>query len=148
MIQPTTLPKLSELLKELALSSLRDPAAPPSSEAAHAALLFANVGWNRALGHPGGGYSEVLREFVKEHPSLWLELRSTDPEKLIEAAQRAKLEKYPEDRRIVLRCGIPENERIEVEWCHEQDWPLASEIMRDEYELRRSGSRGPGGRNA
>jgi len=42
--------KMSEIMKELGLMGFHPPKATPSSEAAHAALLFTQVAWNRALG--------------------------------------------------------------------------------------------------
>jgi len=45
-------PKLSEVIKSIAVHMLAKPSRIPSTEAAHAALLFAHAGWNRALGHP------------------------------------------------------------------------------------------------
>jgi hypothetical protein len=46
--------KLSEILKEMAERLMRSPRCIPSSEAAHVALLFANVAWNESVGldHP------------------------------------------------------------------------------------------------
>jgi len=49
-------PKLSEVIKSIAVHMLAKPSRIPSTEAAHAALLFAHAGWNRALGHPLEGY--------------------------------------------------------------------------------------------
>lgn len=42
--------KLSEIMKEMSETLLRNPGGVPSSEAAHVALLFANVAWNESLG--------------------------------------------------------------------------------------------------
>jgi hypothetical protein len=42
--------KLSEIMKEMAGTLLRNPAGVPSSEAVHVALLFANVAWNECVG--------------------------------------------------------------------------------------------------
>ena len=53
--------KLSEVLKEMSEVLLSDPGKPPSSEAAHVALLFANVAWNECVGldHAREGYRNV-----------------------------------------------------------------------------------------
>lgn len=135
-------PKLSERLKEIALSALRDPEAVPSSAAAHAALLFAHVGWNRALGHLGGGYETILHGVTGGREDFWSELRSADPEVLIEAAREAELAKYPDDRRVVLVCGIPDG-RVHVEWCEAEDFPEAVRAMRRQLGDKRRGRRGP-----
>ncbi len=41
---------MSQILKEMAMTLLKDPRAIPSSEAGHAALLPAHVAWNRSIG--------------------------------------------------------------------------------------------------
>ncbi len=121
---------MSEILKGLAQMTLGNPEAPSSSEAAHVALLFAHVGWNRALGHETDGYDKVLQNLVASRPALWSELRSSEPEALIESVRQTKMRLYPNDRRVVLVCGIP-NERIHVEWCDERDYPEAVRALRD-----------------
>jgi hypothetical protein len=130
----TTRPRMSEILKRLALMLLRAPEATPSAEAAHVALLLAHVGWNRALGHHGMGYEPVLRSIEGEHPNLWSELRSRDCEAMIELIREAKLRSYADDRRVVLVCGIPDD-RVHVEWCEEKDFPQAAREV--EKSLRR-----------
>jgi hypothetical protein len=123
------IPKMSEALRRIAEMSFRDPEARPSSEAAHAALLFAHVGWNRALGFGVDGYEVILRQFVESRPQLWSELRSSDPHVLIEAAYDAKLSLYAADRRVVLVCGI-RDERVHVEWCEEQKYQEAVRLLK------------------
>jgi len=121
--------KMSEILKELAQMSFRDPEAIPSSEAAHAALLFAQVAWNRALGHDMHAYDEVLRAFLRSNPNLWSELRSCDAETLIEAMCQAKELRYAADRRVVVVCGM-RGGNVHAEWCEEKDYPRASELAK------------------
>ena len=50
--------KMSEILKEMADQLFKDPGAVPSSEAAHVALMFANIAWNETIGldHPREAY--------------------------------------------------------------------------------------------
>jgi len=122
--------KMSEIMKELALMCLRDPQAIPSSEAAHAALLFAQVAWNRALGYDMNVYEEVLNVFLCSKPTLWSELRSRDAETLIEAMCQAKELRYSTDRRVVVVCGMREG-NVHVEWCEEKDYPRASELAKE-----------------
>jgi hypothetical protein len=123
------LPKLSGILMELAQTAFVDPRAIPSSEAAHAALLFAEVAWNRTLGHDGVGYKDMLKVFVRSNPNLWTELRSRDPEVLIEPMRQAKLSRYPTDVRVIIVCGMREG-NVHVEWCDEKDFERASELVR------------------
>ena len=50
--------KMSEMMKEMSDRLLRHPDAAHSSEAAHVALMFANIAWNKSvgLGHAIEGY--------------------------------------------------------------------------------------------
>jgi hypothetical protein len=82
--------KMSDIMIELALISFRNPKAIPSSEVAHAALLFAQVAWNRTLGHDTQGYQELLNVFLRANPDLWSELFSRDAEALIEKISQAR----------------------------------------------------------
>lgn len=47
--------KMSEIMKEMSERLLRNPDGIPSAEAAHVALMFANIAWNETVGldHPG-----------------------------------------------------------------------------------------------
>lgn len=121
--------KMSEIMKELAVANLRDAHAIPSSEAAHTALLLAHVGWNRSLGRVMRGYEKGIEAFTHSRPDLWAELSSSDPEALIEKTRQLKERRYPEDRRVVLVCGM-RDETVYVEWCEEEDWPTAVEQVR------------------
>lgn len=73
---------LSEIIKKMACAVASQPEAEPSFEAAHAALLFAHVAWNRAAGFgaPDPDYRPMLREFEASNPRLWDELKSSDAE--------------------------------------------------------------------
>jgi hypothetical protein len=72
--------KLSEIVKEMAETLSRNRRRVPSSEAAHVALLFANVAWNESvgLGHARDGYRHVWETIEAENPELWNEFRSND----------------------------------------------------------------------
>jgi hypothetical protein len=125
----TTHSKMSEIMKELALMCFRDAEAVPSPEAAHAALLFAQVAWNRTLGQDMQSYKEVLKVFLRSNPNLWSELRSRNAETLIEMLRQAKEQRFSADRRVVVVCGMRE-ENVHVEWCEERDYPRASELAK------------------
>ncbi len=109
--------KLSEILKEMAEMLLRNPGGAPSSEAAHVALLFANVAWNESVGldHARDGYRKVWETIEADNPELWNELKSNDINTMIDALVRYKQAHYPDDRRRVLTCGIPDG-KVRVEW--------------------------------
>jgi hypothetical protein len=115
------LQKLSAIMMELAQTAFVKPNAIPSSEAAHAALLFAQVAWNRALGHETEGYQELLKVFVRSNPKLWSELSSRDPEALIRTMSQVKARRYPDDVRVIVVSGMREG-NVHVEWCDEKDY--------------------------
>lgn len=109
--------KLSEIMKEMSEQLLRNPAAPLSSEAAHIALMFANIAWNEAvdLAHARESYRSAWEMIEAENPEMWNEFKSNDVNAMIDELRRFKEERYPDDRRRILTCGIPDG-RIRVEW--------------------------------
>ena len=48
MTPPTR--SMSEIMKNMSERLLRNPDSVPSSEAAHVALMFANIAWNETVG--------------------------------------------------------------------------------------------------
>jgi hypothetical protein len=111
--------KLSEILKEMAATLLRNPGAVPSPEAAHVALVFANVAWNESVGldHAREGYRNVWETIEAENPELWNEFKSNDIDAMIDELVRYKQAHYPDDRRRILTCGIPDG-KVRVEWLN------------------------------
>jgi hypothetical protein len=109
--------RLSEIVKELAQTQLRDPEAVPSSEAAHAALLLTHVGWNRSLGAlvPEAQYRQMLEEFESFNPALWNELADNDPERMSAQLAALKQARYPDDDRVIRVCGMRAG-NVHVEW--------------------------------
>lgn len=123
----TTHSKMSDIMKDLAMMCFRETRNVPSSEAVHTALLLANVAWNRALGRDVPDYEDLLMVFTRSEPKLWSEFRSGNTEALIETMRQAKQQLYPQDRRVVLICGMRES-NVRVEWCDEKDYPDAAEL--------------------
>src|SRR6516164_4349509 len=111
--------KMSEIIKEMSESLLRNPGGVPSSEAAHLALFFANVAWNESVGldHARDGYRNVWETTEAENPALWNEFKSNDINAMIDELVRYKNEHYRDDRRRILTCGIPDG-KIHVEWLN------------------------------
>lgn len=108
--------KLSAVFKEMALTLFVEPSRVPSSEAAHAALLLVQVAWNREVDGPlPDRYRQVLGAFERSRPNFWSELRSRDCEALIEELRLLKRQRYSEDRRRVLVCGM-RGENVHIEW--------------------------------
>ncbi len=111
--------KMSEIMKEMAERLFRQPRKVPSSEAAHVALLFANIAWNEGVGLGGSreGYRKVWETIEADNPALWNEFKSNDIDAMIDELVRYKKEHYSDDRRRILTCGIPDG-KIRVEWLN------------------------------
>ena len=109
--------KLSDMLKEMAETLLRDPRRAPSSEAAHVALFSASAAWNESVGLDGArkGYRIVWETIEAENPTLWNELKSNDINAMIDELINYKKAHFPDDQRRILTCGIPDN-KVRVEW--------------------------------
>lgn len=110
--------KISDLLKEMALTVLRNPEAIPSGEAAHAALLFSHVAWNRAAGDTFTDMEckSILRKFEKTRPSFWEELITKDWRVMVQQLMDYKKTQYPDDNRVIVVCGMRQPGVIHVEW--------------------------------
>ena len=109
--------KMSEMMMEMAERLLRHPDADHSSEAAHVALMFANIAWNETvgLGHAREGYRPAWEMIEAENPEMWSEFKSNDIEGMIDELVEYKQQHFPDDRRRILTCGIPDG-KIRVEW--------------------------------
>jgi len=66
---------MSEIMKEMAERLLRHPSEVPSSEAAHVALMFANIAWNECVGldRAREDYRSAWEPIESENPELWNE---------------------------------------------------------------------------
>lgn len=106
---------LSAIIKEMASTILRRPEAPPSSEAAHAALLLAHIAWNRRNDTQTPDYRPMLGEFEASNPSLWDELKSTDPDELIAELAAYRERHHRDDQRYLVICGM-RGESVHAEW--------------------------------
>ena len=109
--------KLSEVMKEMSEQLLRPPGGAPSSEAAHVALMFANIAWNETVGlvHARDSYRSAWELIEAENPEMWSEFKSNDVDAMIDELKQFKERHYPNDRRRILGCGIPDG-KIRVEW--------------------------------
>lgn len=110
---------MSEIILALAQHVLAQPTERSSREAISAALLLANVAWNRTVDPAGGDrsghYRKVLRALKKENPKCLRELKSAEVEELIRELERLKEAHYPLDNRIIVLCGITATNNIRVE---------------------------------
>jgi hypothetical protein len=134
--------KMSEIMKEMSERLLRNPSHVPSSEAAHVALFFANVAWNESVGldHPREGYRKAWEPIEAENPDLWTEFKSNDINAMIDELVRYKKTHYPNDRRRILTCGIPDG-KIRVEWLNPAPPGVDSKWEMRLYGLVRTGMR-------
>jgi hypothetical protein len=135
-------PKMSEIMKEMSEMLLRQPSGGQSSEAAHVALFFANVAWNESvgLGDSREGYRNVWETIEADNPELWNEFKSNDTNAMIDELVRYKKEHYPDDRRRILTCGIPDG-KIRVEWLNAAAPGVDARWEMQLYGLVRTGER-------
>jgi hypothetical protein len=110
--------KLSEIIKEMASTTLRNPDAIPSEPAAIAGLMLACAGWNSAVGD-----STALDQLLKQLEHIdwsgvlpWAELRSEDSEKLVAELVNYKRERYPSDLRIIAATEMTPEGSLRVHW--------------------------------
>src|SRR5580704_3356806 len=134
--------KMSEILKEMSETLLRNPGGVPSSEAAHVALFFANVAWNESIGLDGAreGYRKVWETIEAENPALWNEFKSNDINAMIDELIRYKNKHYLNDRRRILTCGIPDG-KVRVEWLPPSAPGVDTKWEMQLYGLVRTGER-------
>jgi hypothetical protein len=134
--------KLSEIMKEMSETLLRNPGGEPSSEAVHVALLFANVAWNESVGldHARDGSRNVWETIEVENPALWNEFKSNDIDAMIDELARYKQTHYPDDRRRILVCGMVPG-KVHVEWLNPAAPGVDSKWEMQLYGLVRTGAR-------
>jgi hypothetical protein len=137
---PATPRKLSEVMKEMSQSLLRNPRRVPSAEAAHVALLFAHVAWNESVGldHTREGYRNVWETIEAENLALWDEFKSSDISAMIDELVRYKQTHYPDDRRRILVCGMVPG-KVHVEWLNPAAPGVDSKWEMQLYGLVRTG---------
>jgi hypothetical protein len=134
--------KLSEIMKEMSETLLRNPSGVPSSEAAHVALLFTNAAWNECVGmdHARDSYRNVWEKIEAENPALWNEFKSNNIDALIDELVRYKKAHYPDDQRRILVCGMVPG-KVHAEWLNPAAPGIDSKWEMQLYGLVRSGKR-------
>ena len=134
--------KMSEILKEMSEALLRHPGGVPSSETAHVALFFANVAWNESvgLGDSREGYRNVWETIEADNPELWNEFKSNDIDAMIDELVQYKRTHYPNDRRRILTCGIPDG-KVRVDWLNPAAPGVDSKWEMQLYGLVRTGQK-------
>jgi hypothetical protein len=127
--------KMSEILKKMSESVLRNPGHPASPEATVVALMFANFAWNETVGlvHDRQTYHPAWAKIEAENPQLWSELKSNDADALIDELVEFKKQNHPDDRRRILACGMLDG-KVRVEWL-----PRAAPGVDSQWEMRLHG---------
>ena len=112
--------KLSAIVKNMAMTALKSSNSVPSSEAAHAALLFVQVAWNKSLGNNDAyrNYQGVLDILEESNPALWNEFITSDHGAILADLARYKEKHYPHDLRVIVMCGMRED-NVHIEWTDE-----------------------------
>jgi hypothetical protein len=134
--------KLSEIMKEMSERLLRNPGRIPSSEAAHVALMFANIAWNETVGlvHARDGYRSAWEMIEAENPEMWSEFKSNDVDAMIDQLVQYKKAHYLDDQRRILTYGIPDG-KVRVEWLKAAVPGVDSQWEMTLYGLVRTGKR-------
>jgi hypothetical protein len=134
--------KMSEIMKEMSETLLRNPGGVLSSEAAHVALLFANAAWNECVGidHARDSYRNVWETIEAENPALWNEFKSNNIDAMIDGLVRYKQTHYLNDRRRILVCGMVPG-KVHVEWLNPAAPGVDSKWEMRLYGLVRTGER-------
>ena len=122
---------MSDIMKSMSERLLRNPDRVPSSEAAHVALLFANIAWNETvgLGHARKNYRFAWEMIEAENPEMWSEFKSNDVDAMIDELVEFKKLHYPDDQRRILTCGIPDG-KVFVQWL-----PAAAPGVDSQWEM-------------
>ena len=141
-VMPAQPRKMSEIMKEMSETLLRNPGSVPSSEAAHVALFFANVAWNESIGldYAREGYRNVWETIEAENPALWNEFKTSDIGAMIDELVRYKQTHYPDDRRRILTCGMLDD-KVRVEWLNAAAPGVDSKWEMQLYGLVRTGEK-------
>jgi len=106
------------------------------------ALMFANIAWNETmgLGHPRETYRSAWETIEADNPEVWGEFTSNDVAAMIDELKRYKEHHFPDDRRRILTCGIPDG-KVRVEWLAPAAPGVDSKWEMRPYGLVRSGQR-------
>ena len=113
---------LSELIKDMAWSLLKDPGAIPSPPAAQAALTLANVAWNSAVGDTvlPDDYGKVIEQINRKDTTFWAELRCDDIGKLVAELVEQKRKRYPNDLRRIIASEMRPEGNLRVHWVEQE----------------------------
>jgi hypothetical protein len=114
--------KLSEIIKEMAWSILRDPDAIPSLPAAQAVVMLASAAWNTSVGDTvlRDELRQVIEQLNGSGVTPWAELRSDDTDQLVAELVEQKRERYPNDRRRIIAAEMSSEGNVRVHWVDQE----------------------------
>jgi hypothetical protein len=110
---------LSEIIKEMALRLLKDPAVEYSEHAAMAVLILAGAAWNSAIGDNimRDKHRELVDQIDWRGVTPWFELRSDDTELLIAELVDYKRTHYVNDLRRVVATELSREGKVRIHWA-------------------------------
>ena len=134
--------KMSEIMKEMSEICFRNPRQIPSSEAAHVLCSSPTSLGTRVSDSvmPGKATATSGKRSKPRIPELWNEFKSNDIDAMIDELAEYKKQHYPDDRRRILTCGIPDG-KIRVEWLPAAAPGVDSQWEMQFYGLVRTGKR-------
>ncbi len=132
---------MSEILKEMSETLLHGRRRPVLGGGARRPVVRQR-GLERRVGldHPRDGYRNAWETIEAENPELWTEFESNDINALIDELVRYKRDHYPDDRRRILTCGIPDG-KVRVEWLNAAAPGVDSKWEMQLYGLVRTGQK-------
>ena len=92
------------------------------------------------LVHAREGYRSAWEVIEAENPEMWSEFKSNNVDAMIDELKEFKEQRYPDDRRRILTCGIPDG-AIRVQWLAAAAPGVDTQWEMRLYGLVRSGER-------
>jgi hypothetical protein len=116
--QPSEGPKLSEIIKQMAIRLMKNPSAIPSEPAAVAALMLAGAAWNSALGDNvmRDQHRKLVEQIDWDGAIPWAELRSDDTDQLVAELADYKRAQHPADLRRIVATELSPEGKVRVHW--------------------------------
>lgn len=120
--------KLSDIIKELALQSLKKSKDIPTEPAMATALILATSAWNSAIGDDTmrNKHRAVVEQIDWNFVTPWEELKSSDTEQLISELADYKQTHFSSDLRCIVATEMAPEGNIRVHWTEPDNLVAAS----------------------
>lgn len=113
--------KLSELIKEMAMSVMKDPDVFHSRPATEAAVILAGAAWNSIADDSAPRDQHQLVDQIDwKGVTPWAEFRSNDTERLFAELIEYKREHYPNDLRRIVATELKPGGNVRVHWVEQK----------------------------